>query len=148
MQARSLGMKLTSTRAAPILIGELSARTGVNIETIRYYERIGVMPAPSRKNGRQRIYEESHVQRLTFVRRGRELGFALDDMRTLLALADRGEEACAETKEMTLRHLTDVRGKIASLRKLERALREMTDACRPGQQSSCPILEALSADAA
>lgn len=140
-------MALTKTRAGPMLIGELSARTGVNIETIRYYERIGVMPAPQRKNGRHRIYEESHVRRLTFVRRGRELGFALDDMRTLLALADRGEAACLETKEMTLRHLADVRGKIASLRKLERALRDMTDACRPGRQRSCPILDSLSANA-
>jgi len=140
-------MAVTKTRAEPIFIGELSARTGVNIETIRYYERIGVMPAPPRKNGRQRIYDGSHIRRLTFIRRGRELGFALDDMRTLLVLADRGEEACPETKEMTLRHLADVRGKIASLKKLERALKEMTDACRPGRQRSCPILDALSANA-
>jgi MerR family mercuric resistance operon transcriptional regulator len=129
-----------------MLIGEISTRTGVNIETIRYYERIGLIPAPPRKNGRRRIYDESHVRRLRFVRRSRGLGFALDDIRTLLALADRGEQACSETKEMTVRHLADVRGKIASLRKLERALREMTDACRPGRQSSCPILDALSAN--
>ena len=140
-------MALTKLRAEPMLIGELSTRTGVNIETIRYYERIGLIPAPPRKNGRRRIYDESHVRRLRFVRRSRGLGFALDDIRTLLALADRGEQACSETKEMTVRHLADVRGKIASLRKLERALREMTDACRPGRQSSCPILDALSANA-
>lgn len=139
-------MALTKLRAEPMLIGELSTRTGVNIETIRYYERIGLIPAPPRKNGRRRIYDESHVRRLRFVRRGRGLEFALDDIRTLLALADRGEQACSETKEMTVRHLADVRGKIASLRKLERALREMTDACRPGRQSSCPILDALSAN--
>jgi MerR family mercuric resistance operon transcriptional regulator len=130
-----------------MLIGEISTRTGVNIETIRYYERIGLIPAPPRKNGRRRIYDESHVRRLRFVRRSRGLGFALDDIRTLLALADRGEQACSETREMAVRHLADVRGKIASLRKLERALREMTDACRPGRQSSCPILDALSANA-
>ena len=140
-------MALTKLRAEPMLIGEISTRTGVNIETIRYYERIGLIPAPPRKNGRRRIYDESHVRRLRFVRRSRGLGFALDDIRTLLALADRGEQACSETKEMTVRHLADVRGKIASLRKLERALREMTDACRPGRQSSCPILDALSANA-
>jgi len=139
-------MALTKLRAEPMLIGEISTRTGVNIETIRYYERIGLIPAPPRKNGRRRIYDESHVRRLRFVRRSRGLGFALDDIRTLLALADRGEQACSETKEMTVRHLADVRGKIASLRKLERALREMTDACRPGRQSSCPILDALSAN--
>lgn len=139
-------MALTKLRAEPMLIGELSTRTGVNIETIRYYERIGLIPAPPRKNGRRRIYDESHVRRLRFVRRSRGLGFALDDIRTLLALADRGEQACSETREMAVRHLADVRGKIASLRKLERALREMTDACRPGRQSSCPILDALSAN--
>jgi MerR family mercuric resistance operon transcriptional regulator len=146
MQARSPGMALTKLRAEPMLIGELSTRTGVNIETVRYYERIGLIPAPPRKNGRQRIYDESHVRRLKFVRRSRELGFALDDIRTLLVLADRGEQACSETKEMTVRRLADVRGKIISLRKLERALRQMTDACRPGRQSSCPILDALSAN--
>jgi MerR family mercuric resistance operon transcriptional regulator len=140
-------MTLTKLRAEPMLIGELSTRTGVNIETVRYYERIGLIPAPPRKNGRQRIYDESHVRRLKFVRRSRELGFALDDIRTLLVLADRGEQACSETKEMTVRRLADVRGKIISLRKLERALRQMTDACRPGRQSSCPILDALSANA-
>jgi MerR family mercuric resistance operon transcriptional regulator len=139
-------MALTKLRAEPMLIGELSTRTGVNIETVRYYERIGLIPAPPRKNGRQRIYDESHVRRLKFVRRSRELGFALDDIRTLLVLADRGEQACSETKEMTVRRLADVRGKIISLRKLERALRQMTDACRPGRQSSCPILDALSAN--
>jgi len=147
MQARSFGMALTKSRAAPLLIGEFSLRTGVNVETIRYYERIGLLPAPPRTNGRHRVYDQSHVRRLRFVRRSRELGFALDDIRTLLALADRGEEACATTKEMTLHHLGDVRGKIASLKKLERALREMTEACRPGRQSSCPILDALSANA-
>jgi MerR family mercuric resistance operon transcriptional regulator len=131
-------MGLTKLRAEPMLIGELSTRTGVKIETIRYYERIGLMPAPPRRNGRHRVYDESHVRRLSFVRRGRELGFALDDVRALLALADRGEQACSETKEMTLCRLAVVRGKIASLRKLERALREMTDACRPRPSELVP----------
>lgn len=140
-------MALTKSRAAPLLIGAFSLRTGVNIETIRYYERIGILPEPPRTNGRHRVYDQNHVRRLRFVRRSRELGFALGDIRALLALADRGEEACNETKEMTLRHLADVQGKIASLKKLQRALKEMTDACRPGRQRSCPILDALSVNA-
>jgi len=140
-------MTLTRPRAAPLLIGEFSLRTGVNVETIRYYERIGLLPKPPRTSGRHRAYDPSHVQRLRFVRRSRELGFSLDEIRALLALAERGEDACAETKEMTLRHLADVRGKIASLKKLDRALRAMTSACLPGQQRSCPILDALGADA-
>jgi MerR family mercuric resistance operon transcriptional regulator len=140
-------MALTRPRAAPLLIGEFSLKTGVNVETIRYYERIGLLPAPPRTSGHHRVYDESHVRRLRFVRRGRKLGFVLDDIRTLLALAERSGEACAETKDMTLRHLGDVRGRIASLKRLERALKEMTSACHPGQQRSCPILDALSADA-
>lgn len=137
-------MALTKSRAERFLIGALSTRAGVNIETIRYYERIGLLPAPPRTEGRHRVYDQSHARRLGFVRRSRELGFALDDIRTLLELAERGEEACAETKEVMLRHLADVRGKIASLKKLDRALGQMTTACQPGRQRSCPIIDALS----
>jgi len=85
------------------------------------------------------------VQRLCFIRRSRELGFSLDDIRTLLGLAENGDMACSDTRDMTLRHLADVRGKIASLRKLERALKAMTDACQPGSQRPCPILDTLNA---
>ena len=133
------------SRAKPLLIGRVSEQTGVNIETIRYYERVGLLPRPQRTEGRHRAYAEGDVQRLNFIRRGRELGFSLGDIRTLLELADRGAVACAETKDMTRRHLTDVRTKIRSLKMLERALEEMTEACRPGRQRSCPILDALGA---
>ncbi len=130
----------------PLLIGDLAERTGVNIETIRYYERVGLVPHPPRTDGRRRTYDERYVRRLDFIRRGRELGFSLAEIRTLLELADRGAVACAETKDMTVRHLTDVRGKIRSLKKLERALKTMADACQPGAQRSCPVLEALGAE--
>lgn len=135
----------TKPRADLLLIGALASRTGVNIETIRYYERIGLIPAPPRTRGRHRAYDERHKQRLAFIRRSRELGFSLDDTRTLIQLGERGMVECAATKKLTLRHLADVHGKIASLRKLERALKTMTDACAPGKQRSCPIIEALSA---
>jgi MerR family mercuric resistance operon transcriptional regulator len=124
-----------------MLIGQLAARTGVNIETIRYYERVGLLSAPPRTAGGHRSYGEQHVQRLIFIRRSRELGFALGDVRTLLALSDGQQDYAA--RELTLQHLNDVRGKIASLRRLERALRGMTGACKPGDQSSCPIFDAL-----
>lgn len=124
-----------------MLIGKLAAETGVNIETIRYYERVGLLGTPPRTDGGHRLYSADHAQRLTFIRRSRELGFSLDEIRTLLDLADSKRDCAA--KELTLRHLTDVRGKIASLRKLERALKGMTDACQPGTQNSCPIFEAL-----
>jgi MerR family mercuric resistance operon transcriptional regulator len=125
-----------------MLIGKLAAQTGVNIETIRYYERVELLSAPARTDGGHRVYDADHVRRLTFIRRSRELGFSLDDIRTLLALSD-GKRDCA-AKELTLRHLTDVRGKIASLKRLERALKGMTQACKPGDQNSCPIFDALS----
>lgn len=136
-----------SSRARSLLIGDLAARTGVNIQTIRYYEQIGILPKPPRSAGRHRTYREDHIQRLAFVRRSRELGFALGDIRKLLDLADRGGRASAETKDITVRHLADVRGKIASLRKLERALKEMAEACQPESQCSCPIIDALSSGA-
>jgi MerR family mercuric resistance operon transcriptional regulator len=123
-------------------IGELAERTGVKIETIRYYERIGLLRVPHRTLGGLRFYSEGDALRLHFVRRSRELGFSLEDVRTLMDLADRKRNSAA--RELTLKHLEDVRRKIASLRKLERALKEMTEACAPGNQSSCPIFDALS----
>src|SRR5262245_28185535 len=110
----------TKSRAKPVLIGALADRTGVNIETIRYYERVGLLTPPPRTQGRHRAYDERHAQRLSFIRRSRELGFSLDDIRTLLQLADCGTSACGAAKDVTLRHLVDVRGKIASLKRLER----------------------------
>jgi len=135
---------VTKSRAKPLLIGKLADQTGVKIETIRYYERVGLLPAPPRTQGRHRAYDERHLQSLAFIRRGRELGFSLADIRTLLQLADRSNFACEAVRDVTLRHLADVRGKMASLKKLERALQDMTDACRPGKQLSCPIVDALS----
>lgn len=136
----------TKTRARPMQIGELAGRTGVNIETIRYYERAGLLPAPPRSEGRRRLYDMEHVRRLRFVRRGRELGFSLDDIRALLAIVDEGDADCTAAKDIALRHLADVHGKIASLRRLERALNSLTDACRPQDQVACPIIESLSAN--
>lgn len=124
-----------------MLIGKLAAETGVNIETIRYYERVGLLAVPPRTRGRHRDYDEQDSQRLTFIRRGRELRFSLGNIRTLLDLSD-GKQDCA-ARMLTLRHLDDVCGKIASLKRLEKALRSMTEACKPGDQNSCPIFDAL-----
>jgi MerR family mercuric resistance operon transcriptional regulator len=127
-----------------VLIGKLAAATGVNIETIRYYERVGLISAPPRTAGGHRAYEEQHAQQLTFIRRGRELGFSLNDIRSLLELASQTNLACAEAKDITLRQLVGVRGKIASLKKLELALKQMSAACQPGANKPCPIFDALS----
>ena len=117
---------------------------GVNIETIRYYERIGIMPNPPRTAGGQRVYGESHMKRLTFVRRGRELGFSLDDIRALLGLVDGGEFTCGEVKDLTVAHIADIRNTVADLRRMEKVLKEIASKCDGGDVPDCPILEALS----
>ena len=127
-----------------IPIGELSRRTGCNIETIRYYERIGLMPAPPRR-GRYRSYDRDHVARLGFVRRARELGFTLDEVRALLGLAVGGHASCAEVRNLAASHLKDVRARIADLKRMERVLADSVRACDAGQDPGCPLIEALRA---
>lgn len=127
-----------------IPIGELSRRTGCNIETIRYYERIGLMPAPPRR-GRYRSYGADDVGRLGFVRRARELGFTLDEVRALLGLAGGGHASCAEVRNLAASHLKDVRTRIADLKRMERVLADSVRACDAGQDPGCPLIEALRA---
>ena len=127
-------------------IGSLSAETGVNIETIRYYERIALMPAPPRTEGRQRVYDAGHLKRLTFIRRTRELGFSVEEIRGLLRLVDGGSYTCAEVNEITVQHLDDIHRKVADLKKLSRVLGNMASQCSKGQVPECPIIDALSSD--
>lgn len=127
------------------LIGKLASKTGCNIETIRYYERIGLLPKPPRSAGGQRLYGEDDAKRLIFVRRSRELGFPLEDVRDLLNYIDGGDYTCAEIRALTVDHLAEVRSKLRDLRRLERALKEMIVACDGGDLPDCPILEALGA---
>jgi MerR family mercuric resistance operon transcriptional regulator len=133
-------------RAQRFQIGELSRRTGCNIETIRYYERVALLPAPVRSAGGYRVYETADVRRLAFIRRARELGFTLDEVRTLLALsANNGQAACAEVRELAASHLAEVRAKIADLRAMERVLADAVRRCTAGKLPGCPIIDALSA---
>jgi MerR family mercuric resistance operon transcriptional regulator len=125
-----------------ITIGKLSERSGVKVETIRYYERTGLMPVPSRTEGRHRVYGADDIQRLSFIRRSRELGFSLDDIRNLLALAGRGH-SCGEVRRMTLAHVARIRGKIADLERMERLLRDTASQCEGGQAPECPVLDVL-----
>src|SRR5437762_480706 len=124
-------------------IGALSKRSAVNIETIRYYEKIGVMPKPGRSGGGYRIYGQDDLRRLSFVRRSRELGFSLGEVRGLLKLVDGGRYTCAEVKTITLEHLDDVRHKIADLRRLEQTLAGVAAKCRGGKVPKCPVIDAL-----
>ena len=136
-------MSNTTSRANEISIGELSRRTGVNIETIRYYERSGVIPRPPRTTGGRRTYDETFVKRLSFVLRSRQLGFSLDEIRSLLGLVDEHEYTCADVRELTLRHAAEARRKITDLRKLERTLKDMAAKCHGNQVPDCPIVDAL-----
>lgn len=134
---------LTRSRPIRLTIGKLSEDTGVNIETIRYYERIGLVPAPPRSQGRQRLYDDLHRRRLAFIRRSRALGFSLNDTRDLLGLARGHDLTCAEVKALTEQHIADIRGKIRDLRKLDRVLSELAAKCRGSTVPDCPILDAL-----
>jgi MerR family mercuric resistance operon transcriptional regulator len=133
-------------QSAGIQIGELSRRTGCNIETIRYYERIALLPAPARSAGRYRVYNPADVRRLAFIRRARELGFPLDEIRALLALSVYdGRGACADVRELAAIHLAAVRAKIVDLHAMEQILADAVRRCAEGEAPGCPIINALSA---
>jgi len=127
----------------PFTIGALSKGTGCHIETIRYYERIGLMPDPPRSAGGHRQYGDDDVRRLSFIRRSRELGFSLDEVRGLLHYLDDGDYTCAEVRTIAADHLEEVRRRLAELKGLERALTDMIATCDGGDVPDCPILEAL-----
>jgi MerR family mercuric resistance operon transcriptional regulator len=121
----------------------VSWRSGCNIETVRFYEKQGLLPAPPRTAGGHREYDREHLKRLTFIRRSRELGFTLDQTRSLLGLVDGGEWTCAEVRAMTVEHSADVRRKIADLEKLAQVLDDMAAQCEGGAVPECPIVDAL-----
>lgn len=123
--------------------GELAKRLGCNLETIRYYEEIGLIPHPPRSGGRHRIYDAEHVKRLRFILRSRELGFSIDEIRALLAIAG-GHGGCADVYALTTQHLDVVKRKIADLRRLQRILSETAARCARDASPECPIIEALS----
>jgi MerR family transcriptional regulator, mercuric resistance operon regulatory protein len=130
-----------------IAIGELSRQTHCNIETIRYYERIGLLPQPHRQGGRFRRYGAPDIGRLRFIRRARQLGFSLDDVRALLRLAvSDGADVRAEARSVFSAHVDDIRAKIADLRSMERVLAEAIRECAAGRQPECPLINVLSGD--
>lgn len=124
-------------------IGTLSRRTGVNIETIRYYERSGLLPKPARTAGGYRAYSASDVERLQFIRRARSLGFSIEEVRRLLGLADRKPRSCRAVHALASGHLTEIRAKIADLRRMEKVLATMVADCAQGTMPECPLLETV-----
>jgi MerR family transcriptional regulator, mercuric resistance operon regulatory protein len=136
----------SASAAAAISIGVLAKRTGCKIETIRYYEKIGLLPPPARSGAGHRIFDADQLRRLRFVRRARGLGFALDEVRALLRLADGPQRSCAQARGITEGHLADVRARIADLKAMERVLSDTVRLCADGTKPTCPIIEALSRD--
>ena len=124
-------------------IGQAARRSGVNVETIRFYERGGLLDAPPRTAGGHRVYDGPRVKRLAFVRRSRELGFTLDQIRGLLALADERETSCSQVESLARGHLGEIRGRIADLARMEAVLAAMIERCAGGTIPECPILGAL-----
>ena len=125
-------------------IGELSKRTGVLATTVRYYEEVGLMPAPPRTGGGRRSYGAPHVARLAFIRHARQLGFEVDAIRELLALNARPDLPCAEVDVIARRHLAEVDGRIERLKALRSELSHMVDECGHGRVGECRVIEVLS----
>lgn len=134
---------MTVTNARAFSIGALSGSTGVKIETIRYYERIGLIPEPRRTAGGNRQYDREQLKRLSFIKRSRDLGFSLDEIRAILGMVDTREISCRQVQTITVRHLDTVRKKIARLRQMERVLAEMAEQCAGDDVPACPIVDAL-----
>lgn len=126
-----------------LTIGRLATATGVKVPTIRYYEQIGLLPAPERSMGNQRLYGQSTRDRLAFVRHARELGFPLEEIRDLLSLSDQPDQSCAAADAIARAQLTAVRARITRLRALETELERMVAQCAHGTIADCRVIEVL-----
>ena len=126
-------------------IGALAAGSGVKISTVRYYERAGLMPPPERTAGGHRTYTSDHQHRLLFICRARELGFSIEETRTLLALSDSGWTQCTTFQDIAAENLKRLRNKIAGLQKVETMLSGAMRQCSNSSRKLCPILELLKA---
>lgn len=130
-------------RIEELSIGELAAETGCNVQTIRYYERIGLLPEAGRTAGNQRRYGRDHLARLAFIHHSRELGFPLKAIRELLSLSDSPDQSCTAADEIARRQLRAVEGRIKRLRALQAELKRMIAACSGGAISKCHVIEVL-----
>ncbi len=137
---------MAQTNRYPIGIGELSKHTGCKIETIRYYEKQGLMPNPPRTDGDHRLYSAEMAGRLLFIRRSRELGFSMAEIRGLLTLVDGEQISCERVKFIADTHLRDIKSKIADLRKMQRTLNDLASQCSGDDVPDCPIIDVLQKD--
>ena len=131
--------------AKGLSIGEVAKATGIKVVTIRYYEQTGLVDAPSRTDSNYRAYSQEHLRRLRFIRRCRDLGFTLEQVRDLLRLSSKKNQECSQVDRITARHLADVEEKISDLKRLSKELRRLSACCRgDGLIADCRIIEALS----
>lgn len=145
--SRQKSTYISATRSSAVgefSVGAVARATATTVETVRYYERIGLLAAPLRTQGNYRRYDRSHLERLSFIRRARDLGFSLDTVRALLELADQPDRPCTEVDGIASAHLAEVERKIADLTLLGTELRQIIGQCRQGTVASCRIIEALS----
>lgn len=140
-------MKDNHSKVSVLRRSDLARLTGCNLETIRYYENIGIMPAPPRTAKNYRAYDDTHVARLRFVMRSRDLGFTLEEIRELLGLVDGKSATCADVQALAKRHLSSVRAKIADLRRIEKVLSETVAQCTGDDVPECAVIDALTAAA-
>ncbi len=128
-----------------LTIGELGKATGTKVVTVRYYEQAGLLPTPPRTKGNYRAYGADHLHRLRFIRRCRDLGFTLDQVRDLLRLSSQEDQSCAEVSRVSAEHLTEIEHKVADLTRLADELRRINGRCQgDGIIEDCRIVKALS----
>ena len=125
-------------------IGEIARLTGLKIETVRFYEAEGLIPSPGRTSGNYRSYDHAQMKRLLFIRRARDLGFTLDNVRDLLRLADDPSGPCADVDSITLAHINEIDRKISDLEVLKGELEKRLKCCEGPTIANCRIIEALS----
>ena len=126
-----------------LMIGDLAKRTGTKVNTIRFYEEIGLMPEAARTSGGRRTYGEGQVRQLGFIRHARGLGFSVDEIRSLIALSANPEQDCHEAGAIARRHLASVEDRIARLTALREALSDATRSCDGGRIADCRVMEAI-----
>ncbi|MEN8108710.1 MAG: helix-turn-helix domain-containing protein [Pseudomonadota bacterium] len=126
-------------------VGDLATRSGCKVETVRYYEKTGLMPDPPRTEGGHRIYSLDHLKRLFFIRRSRELGFSIEQVKELLRFVDEPDHTCGEVRGMAMLQARAVQDKIDDLKRLQKALNEMAARCKGARYKIeyCPIVDAL-----
>jgi MerR family mercuric resistance operon transcriptional regulator len=138
-----MGRNITKSRAEAHTIGEVAALSGVRVETIRYFERIGLLAPSERTQGGHRLFSSADLARLSFIRRAREMGFSQGEVRALLSLSSGELTSCGEVKALAENHLSVIRAKIRDLRRLEQSLSSTVAQCSGGKVPTCPVIEAI-----